>query len=119
LSAVKFPENDCVLAFRNFPLQVAKRVRSAFDGDDWLFEIKHDGFRVLAIRDDGSARLFTRNGFDASGLHRQIISELNLLSADRFVLDGELVVLDEDGRSNFAKLARARTGTHHYTLLIC
>jgi hypothetical protein len=38
-----------VLEFRNFPFQVVKRVRLPFDSDDWLVEIKHDGFRVLAI----------------------------------------------------------------------
>jgi len=64
--------------------------------------------------DSGSVRLFTRNGYDISRRHQQIISELNRLSAGRFALDGELVVLDEDGRSNFAKLARGRTGTHLY-----
>ena len=101
-----------MLGFRNFPLQVLKRTRSAFDGDDWLFEVKHDGFRVLAIRNGRSTRVFTRNGYDISRRHQPIISELNQLSADRLVLDGELAVLDEDGRSNFAKLARSQAGSH-------
>jgi ATP-dependent DNA ligase len=103
-----------VLEFRNFPFQVVKHVRLPFDSDDWLFEIKHDGFRGLAIREGGSTRLFTRNGYDISKRHPQINSELNGLPADRFVLDGELVVLDDDGRTNFARLAHGRTGTHYY-----
>jgi bifunctional non-homologous end joining protein LigD len=104
-----FPQNDRVPEFRNFPLQIVKRARSAFDGDDWLFEIKHDGFRVLAIRDSrGTTRLFTRNGYDISRRHRHLTEPLDALPANRFVLDGELVVLDDDGlsRSN----ARWRVG---------
>jgi hypothetical protein len=42
-----------VLRSNQFPLQIVKRCRQPFDGDDWLFEIKHDGVRVLAIRDGG------------------------------------------------------------------
>ena len=99
---------------RKFPLQVVKRVPSAFDNADWLFEIKHDGFRVLAIRDGSLARLYTRNGYDISRRHQHIIAALAAFPTERFVLDGELVVLDEDGRSNFPKLARGRTGTHYY-----
>jgi bifunctional non-homologous end joining protein LigD len=69
---------------------------------------------VLAIRDDGPPRLYTRNGHDISSRHQHISAALSSLPAERFVLDGELVVLDEDGRSNFAKLARGRAGTHYY-----
>jgi len=39
--------------------KVVKLVPEPFDGDDWLFEIKHDGFRLLAIRDGASTRLYT------------------------------------------------------------
>jgi bifunctional non-homologous end joining protein LigD len=69
---------------------------------------------MLAIRDEGSARLFTRNGYDISRRHRQITERLNELLAERFVLDGEMVFLDDDGRSNFAKLAHGRAGSHYY-----
>ena len=103
-----------VLDPRKFPLQVVKRVPSAFDNAGWLFEIKHDGFRVLAIRDSDSARLYTRNGYDISRRHQHLTEALAVVPVERFVLDGELVVLDNDGRSNFPKLARGRTGTHYY-----
>jgi bifunctional non-homologous end joining protein LigD len=103
-----------VLRPNEFPLQIVKRCRQPFDGDDWLFEIKHDGFRVLAIRDGKTTRLFTRNCYDLSRRHGHIIQVLSKLPAERFVLDGELVVLDDDGRSNFAKLAHDRTGSHYY-----
>jgi bifunctional non-homologous end joining protein LigD len=103
-----------VLTPRKFPLQIVKRVPSSFDSDAWLFEVRHDGFRVLAIRDDGPPRLYTRNGYDISRRHQHTTAALAAFPAQRFVLDGELVVLDADGRSNFAKLAQGRTGTHYY-----
>jgi len=103
-----------VLSCYKFPLQIVKRIKEPFDSNDWLFEIKHDGFRVLAIRDGGSTRFFSRSGHDISRQHRHITSGLDELPAERFVIDGELVVLDDDGRSNFAKLAHGRTGTHYY-----
>jgi bifunctional non-homologous end joining protein LigD len=102
-----------VLTPRKFPLQIVKRVPFSFDSKAWLFEIKHDGFRV-AIGDDGPPRLYTRNGYEISGRHQHITAALAAFPTERFVLDGELVVLDEDGRSNFAKLARGGTGTHYY-----
>ena len=103
-----------MLDFRKFPLQVVKRAPSPFDSDAWLFEVKHDGFRVLAIRDGSPPRLYTRNGHDISRRHQHIATALASFPTERFVLDGELVVLDDDGRSNFTKLARGRTGTHYY-----
>jgi bifunctional non-homologous end joining protein LigD len=60
---------------------------------------------VLAIRDGRSTRLFTRNGYDFTRRNRLIAAALDALPVERFVLDGELVVLDNDGHSNFAKLA--------------
>src|SRR5262249_53188216 len=69
--------------FGEFPLQIAKRISSAFDSDEWLFEIKHDGFRVLPIRDGGSARLYTRNGYDISRRHQHITTAIAGLPAVR------------------------------------
>jgi bifunctional non-homologous end joining protein LigD len=103
-----------MLAPAQFPVQIVKLVPKPFDGDDWLFEIKHDGFRILAIRDGASTRLFTRNGRDITRGHRHLVKEFESLREKRFVLDGELVVLDDDGRSNFSRLMNGRTGTHFY-----
>ena len=103
-----------MLAPAQFPVQIVKLVPKPFDGDDWLFEIKHDGFRILAIRDGASTRLFTRNGRDITRGHRHLVKKFESLREKRFVLDGELVVLDDDGRSNFSRLMNGRTGTHFY-----
>src|SRR5271156_6073587 len=62
-----------------FPLQIVKLVPKPFDGNDWFFEIKHDGFRMVAIRDGASTRLFTRNGRDITRGHRRLVEELERL----------------------------------------
>jgi ATP-dependent DNA ligase len=46
--------------FISFRSKIVKHISPSFNSDDWLFEIKHDGFRVLSIRDGGPARLSTR-----------------------------------------------------------
>lgn len=51
-----------MLAPAQFPLQIVELVPKPFDGDDWLFEIKHDGFRMLAISD--AARLALKLNLD-------------------------------------------------------
>ena len=81
-----------------------KRHKEPFSHPDWLFEIKHDGFRALAFIDGGSCRLVSRNGNDFKtfgSLAAAIPKELKAASA---VLDGEIVCLDEQGRSQFNEL---------------
>jgi len=48
-----------VVTPKAFPLQIDKSTKLPFDGEDWLFEIKHDGFRVVAFRQDGRTTLLT------------------------------------------------------------
>jgi bifunctional non-homologous end joining protein LigD len=70
----------------------------------------------LGARDQGRRNRTPvyRNGYDISPRHQPITLALAAVPTARFVLDGELVALDNDGRSNFAKLAHGRTGTHYY-----
>jgi len=73
------------------------RQREPFSRPDWLFEIKHDGFRALAYIENGSARLLSRNGnwFKSFPvLCDSLASDVNVRSA---VLDGEIVCLDQQG----------------------
>jgi bifunctional non-homologous end joining protein LigD len=69
---------------------------------DWLYEIKHDGYRALAFKDSKEVRLVSRNkkAFD----YRQLLDSLKSLLADRVILDGEIAALDEKGRSSFQLL---------------
>ena len=73
----------------------------SFDSPDYLFEIKHDGFRALAYVENGDCRLISRNSnmFRNFGeLEHWIANDLNVKNA---ILDGEIVCLDEGGRSVF------------------
>ena len=81
-----------------------KRHREPFSHPDWLFEIKHDGFRALAFVRDGACRLVSRNGNDFKSLSSLSTAIPKELKANSAVLDGEIVCLDEHGRSQFNEL---------------
>ena len=71
------------------------------DGADWIHEIKHDGYRLIVQREGKRVRLFTRNGNDWSDRF-PLIKEAALRNRiSSFVIDGEAVLLDVDGRSDF------------------
>jgi len=69
---------------------------------DWLYEIKHDGYRAFVFKDGKDVRLVSRNkdAFD----YPQLLDALKLLPAEYFILDGEIAALDEKGRSSFQLL---------------
>ncbi|MGA2231777.1 MAG: DNA ligase D [Tepidisphaeraceae bacterium] len=72
-------------------------------GDEWLHEVKLDGYRLIAYIDDGEVRLMTRGNQDWTHRFPRIVKELARLRGHA-VLDGEAVVLDEKGRSHFQSL---------------
>ena len=80
-----------------------------FDGDDWLFEPKWDGYRVQAIVADGKVALRTRNGNDAGRYFPELLGPPTWLAAPEAIVDGEVVALDADGRPDFG-LLQARLG---------
>jgi bifunctional non-homologous end joining protein LigD len=75
-----------------------------FAREGWIFEIKYDGFRMLAGRDRGRARLRYRSGIDATAAFPEIAAALDRLPSGNFILDGEVVVLDAEGRPRFQRL---------------
>ncbi|MCZ6714740.1 MAG: DNA ligase D [Deltaproteobacteria bacterium] len=83
-----------------------------FSREGWLFELKYDGVRVLAGRTgDGDVRLYTRTGTDRTTTYPEVARALGHLPVDEFVLDGEVVALDEIGRSSFELLQKRFTQT--------
>jgi bifunctional non-homologous end joining protein LigD len=86
------------------PLMLAERRLAPFDHPAWLFELKYDGFRVLAAVSQGRPRLFYRGGSDATGTFPEVAEALARLRCADAVLDGELVVLDGRGRPQFQRL---------------
>ncbi|MGO9449499.1 MAG: DNA ligase D [Candidatus Binataceae bacterium] len=90
----------------DFPLMLAKLSEHQVDGDQWLFELKYDGVRALAIRDGERTRLLARSGADITARYPEVVLAFNTLPYERFVMDGEIVALDEKGRPNFQLLQR-------------
>jgi DNA ligase D-like protein (predicted ligase) len=90
---------------------------SPFDSDKHLFEIKWDGIRVLAFFGDGAARLQGRKLTDATARYPEIVTALEKLPGEG-ILDGEVVVLDDDGRPNFQRvLVREQTTSRDAALI--
>ncbi|PYL11319.1 MAG: ATP-dependent DNA ligase, partial [Verrucomicrobia bacterium] len=74
---------------------------------DWIYELKFDGIRLIAIKDRGKVSLLSRNQNDLSARFPEIVDAVKNLPTDECVLDGEVVALDEQGRSSF-QLLQAR-----------
>lgn len=74
--------------------------------EDWLYELKLDGYRILARVEDGEARLYTRNGHDWTDRLPQIAQALGRAKADGWI-DGEIVVMDDNGVPSFQALQNA------------
>jgi len=66
-------------------------------GARWLHEIKHDGYRLQARRDPDGASLITRNGFDWTSRYPAIASDARSLACQSCIIDGEVVILDDNG----------------------
>lgn len=78
----------------------------AFSAPDWLFELKYDGFRGVVARRDSQVSIHYRSGNDATNGYPDLLRALRALPYPRIVLDGELVVLDDEGRADFQRLQR-------------
>ncbi len=82
---------------------LAEVAEKPFDGAGWLFEVKWDGYRAIAEVEAGKVRLYSRNGLDLEAAYPPVVSALAQLGHDA-IIDGEVVVLDERGRSSFQLL---------------
>jgi bifunctional non-homologous end joining protein LigD len=99
-------------------MELSRRVEP-FDDRNWIFELKHDGFRAVAYVADGQCRLVSRRdnvykSFD--GLRAAIAHELRVKDA---ILDGEIVCLDALGRSQFKQLMFRRGNPFFYAFDLC
>jgi bifunctional non-homologous end joining protein LigD len=74
---------------------------TAPSGPQWIHEIKHDGFRIIARKEGGRVRLWSRNGLDWSADLAAITVSLRALPADRLVIDGEAVAHCAEGLPDF------------------
>jgi len=88
-------------------LQLATLVDEAPAGRDWLHETKYDGYRCLLVKDGTKVAAYTRYGNDWTDRFKSLMAEVQALPAQHALLDGEVVVLDAKGRSDFARLQNA------------
>jgi len=102
LDALGAPRGD--VNARTQPFTLATLAERPFSDPAWLFEIKYDGVRVLAARRGERVTLYGRSGQDTTSRYPEIARALRALSFDSFVIDGEIVALDDAGRPSFQRL---------------
>lgn len=91
--------------FEKTEVQLAKLVKTIPEGEDWLYELKYDGYRILSFIEGSSVRLITRNGHDYTRRFRDIAYSLIELSGGRaMILDGEMTITDAVGKTDFQAL---------------
>src|SRR4051794_27336790 len=73
-------------------------------GNDWIHEVKWDGYRTQIIIDSASARLYTRRGHDWTSRYAHIAEEALRLPCTSAIIDGEVILADPAGASDFAGL---------------
>ncbi|HEU4764148.1 MAG TPA: DNA ligase D, partial [Candidatus Eisenbacteria bacterium] len=94
---------------KEVPLTLATPESAPPKGDDWSFEIKYDGVRVRALRDEDRVVLIGRSGEDVTKRYPEIAGALRELAVPRFLVDGEVIAEDERGHPSFQRL-QARMG---------
>ncbi|MER9257916.1 ATP-dependent DNA ligase, partial [Mesorhizobium sp. M0619] len=79
------------------------------EGEGWTHEVKFDGYRSQMIIDEDGTRIYTRNGHDWTAKYRDLVGEAKSLGAESAIVDGEIIVLNEAGLSDFGDLRKAIT----------
>ncbi len=83
---------------------LAEPADEAFTRDGWLFELKLDGYRLIAGKSNGEALLLTRKGNDYTAVFPEIARAIKALPVESCIVDGEVVVLDAQGKPSFSRL---------------
>lgn len=93
---------------------ILERLECPFSHTDWIFEVKHDGFRAMAYIEAGETRLVSRRDHDYKSFPRlceAIATELNVSNA---ILDGEIVSVGHNGIAQFKQLMHRRLEPRYY-----
>lgn len=83
------------------------------EGDGWIHEVKFDGYRTQIVRDSDGVRIFTRRGLDWTAKYRDLAKAAGELEVESAIIDGEIIVLNDAGLSDFAALRKAITRRQH------
>ena len=111
MSRSVFPRNRSTIA----PC-LPKPAKEPPSGPDWIHEIKHDGFRILARRNGNGVRLYTRNGSNFADRFPRIVEAVANLPVQSCFIDGEAIVVDERGLAAFDLL---RSWRHDHAVVLC
>ena len=87
--------------------QLASPVDQPPEGKHWIHEVKHDGYRSQVVIENGKARVYTRNGYDWSDRYPGIVRAASNLRCRSAIIDGEAIVQDGKGSSDFDALPAA------------
>ena len=90
---------------------LAKEAEQPFNDKNWLYEIKWDGYRAIAELQNKDVKLYSRNGITFENSYPIIVQELKKIK-DNVVLDGEIVVLNDEGHPDFQLLQHYESNTH-------
>lgn len=104
LSRLKAPERE--VQAKDVKPMLAETREKPFTKPGWLFELKYDGYRLLAEKSAEGARLLYRSGRDATRTFPEIARAIVALPFSSFVLDGEVVVVEESGHPGFQRLQK-------------
>lgn len=83
------------------------------EGDEWMYEVKFDGYRALLLKDGSSVRILSRNNKDLTGAYPAVASAAARLRADKTVVDGEIVAVDPRGHPSFQALQHRSAHPRH------
>jgi len=85
-------------------------------GDDWLYELKLDGYRALLIKKGGAVTVQSRNHKDLTQMVPTVATAGRGLKAQQGIVDGEIVAVDASGRPSFQALQHRSLHPHHQVL---
>jgi bifunctional non-homologous end joining protein LigD len=98
------------VALPDYQPQLASLTKTPPSGDEWLHEIKLDGYRVGCVIASGRVWLISRNGLDWTKTFPEVVAAAEKLGVHDAIIDGELVVLQKDGRTSFEGMQQAVAG---------
>jgi bifunctional non-homologous end joining protein LigD len=91
-------------------------VKELPEGDEWVYELKLDGYRALIIKNESKVEIRSRNDKDLTRMYPNVAAVGRRLNADRAVIDGEIVAVDEEGRPSFQALQHRSSHPKHKIL---
>src|SRR5262249_34601749 len=97
--------------------QLASPVDQPSEGKHWIHEIKHDGYRSMTVIERGKVRVFSRNGYDWSDRYPGIVRAAAKLQCKSAIIDGEAIVQNGHGASDFDALQSAVRRQPHSIIL--